>query len=91
MESDLPTLILSGSLDPVLPHYYAEQIAENLSSSQYLLFEGFGHGIVRAETNEADVPRCAQTIVQAFFDAPEEAVDASCREDIPPIAWDLPM
>jgi pimeloyl-ACP methyl ester carboxylesterase len=87
VHSDLPTLILAGSLDPVLPPYYAEQIAGDLANSQYVLFDGFGHGVVRSETGEAAVPRCAHRMTQAFFDAPSERVDTSCRQDIPKIAW----
>lgn len=87
VKSDLPTLILAGSLDPILPPYYDEQIHQNLSNSQYLLFPGFGHGIVRAKSGEAAAPRCAQKISQAFFDDPTKAVDSSCLADIPPVVW----
>jgi pimeloyl-ACP methyl ester carboxylesterase len=87
VHSDLPALILAGSLDPILPSYYAAQVAGDLANSQYLLFERFGHGIVGSVTDEVATPRCAERITQAFFDAPTEEVDAGCRNDIPKTAW----
>lgn len=88
--SDLPTLILSGSLDPIAPHYYADQIAETLSKSQHLLFENFGHGILLSNVDKA-APSCAQNITRAFLDAPTAPVDSSCQKDLPQIAWDGAM
>lgn len=87
VRSDIPALVLSGALDPIVPHAYAERIAKRLSSSQYVLFEGVGHGVVRTMTGESGVPPCAQKMTQAFYDAPRDPLDTTCLSEIPDIAW----
>lgn len=42
--SNVPTLLLSGSLDPVTPPADANRVAKNLKNSRHLIFEGAGHG-----------------------------------------------
>lgn len=42
--SDIPTLMLSGSLDPVTPPADAERVGRNLKNSRHLIFAGAGHG-----------------------------------------------
>lgn len=43
---DLPTLVLSGQLDPITPPYYSRAVADRLPKSQYVEFAGFGHGVL---------------------------------------------
>ena len=86
VRSDIPALILSGSLDPIAPHAYAEEIGKSLSRSQEVFFKGIGHGVVRTMTGE-DVPRCAERMTQAFYDSPTDPLDTSCQADIPDIVW----
>ena len=86
--SDLPALLLTGSLDTVLPSYYADQVAERLSKSQTVRLEGLGHVTERPRVGVVDGVECAREIARAFLDAPTEAVDTRCLEGIAPIAWE---
>lgn len=78
--SDIPTLLLSGEFDPVTPFEYAEQVAENLSTSYSYLFPAFGHGASLAGG-------CPTDIASAFINNPTVEPDASCIADMPPISF----
>ncbi len=41
--SDIPTLLLSGSLDPVTPPSTAEEVGQTLTRHRHLVVEGMGH------------------------------------------------
>jgi pimeloyl-ACP methyl ester carboxylesterase len=69
--SDIPTLVLSGAFDPITPPDYAKQAAEGLSKSFFFLFPAGGHG-------EVGSTACADNILLAFLDNPNQAPDASC-------------
>jgi len=83
VESDIPALVLSGQFDPATPPSYGERAAANLSNSQYLLFPGVGHGVLRSVTREDDSPRCAQQVVVDFLADPASPVDGSCAAALP--------
>lgn len=85
--SSIPTLMLAGSFDPNTPPYYAEAMAGHLENSQHLVFPGYGHSVIAAQTTETQQPTCSQRVALAFFDAPTEHVDASCIDALPPITW----
>jgi len=84
VQSDIPSLVLSGQYDPATPPSYGARAADNLANSQYFVFTGVGHGVLRAETAETELPRCAQRIVMEFLDDPTASVDGSCAEALPP-------
>lgn len=42
--SSVPTLILTGSLDPITPIFYAEDLDKRLKNSTHLVFKNYGHG-----------------------------------------------
>jgi pimeloyl-ACP methyl ester carboxylesterase len=44
LHSDVPTLMLSGSDDPVTPRRYADQILKGLRNGKHLVAAGQGHG-----------------------------------------------
>lgn len=69
--SDVPTLIVSGELDPITPPRWAQGAAEHLSNSFFYVFPGFGHGVTRKS-------ECALDIMLRFFDDPTKEPDASC-------------
>jgi Tol biopolymer transport system component/pimeloyl-ACP methyl ester carboxylesterase len=71
--SDVPTLIVSGELDPITPPRWAEGAAAHLSNSYFYVFPGLGHGVTR----ESD---CALDIMLEFFDDPTAEPDTSCIE-----------
>lgn len=45
VKSDIPTLILSGELDPVTPPYWGEKTAQTLSNSHHVIVSGAHHGV----------------------------------------------
>ena len=48
LHSDVPTLLLSGSDDPVTPPAYAEQARRGLTHSLSVVLQDFGHGQIAA-------------------------------------------
>ncbi len=71
VHSDIPTLILAGSYDPITPPAWGMRAAETLSSSYFYEFPGYGHGV-------SVLGGCPTSITQAFLDNPTVAPDGSC-------------
>lgn len=80
--SNVPTLLLSGGLDPVTPPAYATEVAKTLSSSKTIVARGFGH-IVSPHA-------CAPRLVAAFVDVagfstlPQSCIDFLASSRRPP-------
>ncbi len=64
VESDIPSLILSGAYDPVTPPQYARLAAAGLHRSFYFEFPGAGHDVLGNEP-------CADALAGQFLDNPE--------------------
>ena len=64
VESDLPSLILSGAYDPVTPPQYARLAASTLHRSFYFEFPGVGHDVLGNEP-------CADNLAEKFLDDPD--------------------
>jgi pimeloyl-ACP methyl ester carboxylesterase len=73
LESDVPTLILNGELDHVLPPRYAKDAARRLKNGHLFLFPGVAHSPV-------DHGDCALGMLMQFFHDPSQAPDATCME-----------
>lgn len=73
VESDIPTLVLSGNFDPITPPDYALEAAQGLSNSFFLLFPAGSHGNIGGD-------ECSDDILFQFLDDPTRAPDASCIE-----------
>ncbi len=69
--SDIPTMVLAGSYDPITPPHWGWQVAEHLTTGYYYEFNGYGHGV-------SIVDDCTRGITQTFFANPAVAPDASC-------------
>lgn len=69
--SDIPTLVLAGSLDPVTPPAWGKLAAKSLSKSQFVLFPGLAHGLL-------DKDDCPDQIIANFLDHPERRLNTSC-------------
>jgi pimeloyl-ACP methyl ester carboxylesterase len=69
--SDIPTLVLSGSFDPVTPPRYGELAAQGLKTPYRYEFPGVSHGVMRSNS-------CALQMGLAFLDDPFHAPDSSC-------------
>jgi pimeloyl-ACP methyl ester carboxylesterase len=72
VHSNIPTLVLAGSYDPVTPPEWGELASRTLSNSNFYEFPGTGHGVVYGRSE------CASTIALQFFAAPDDEPDASC-------------
>ena len=70
----VPTLILSGQLDPVTPPQRAEEAMKFLPNSQHIVAQQVGH-IVSPHG-------CTARLLRQFYDEPSKKVDASCLKEI---------
>lgn len=73
VESDIPTLLLSGEYDPVTPPAFAEKAMQTLSNAQHLVAEGQGHII--------GTRGCMPKILTAFIKDPETELDTACMKN----------
>lgn len=74
--ADIPTLILSGNMDPVTPPSNGEYSDKSLPNSRHIVDMNAAH-IVNSN-------KCTGGMVKEFFDTIDpQAVDASCLEDNP--------
>lgn len=73
--SDLPVLLLAGSLDPITPPYWAREAAETLPNSYVFELPAVGHGAM-------DSHLCGTSIVLAFLEDPTAEPDSSCIDTI---------
>jgi pimeloyl-ACP methyl ester carboxylesterase len=71
IQSDVPTLLLSGGFDPITPASYAEEAARTLSKHYAFVFPAGGHG-------QALEGNCQNGIIQEFLDNPSQTPDGSC-------------
>lgn len=77
LQSDIPTLLLSGGADPVTPPNYAETVAATLSNSRHLVLPGFGHGVLAYG--------CMPRVVAQFIrDGNTADIDATCLDELTP-------
>jgi pimeloyl-ACP methyl ester carboxylesterase len=83
LKSDIPTLILAGTYDPITPPSWGQAVAERLSHSYYYEFPSSGHNV------DSDNP-CAQRIKLAFLNDPTAVPDSSCIADVPGPSFVLP-
>jgi pimeloyl-ACP methyl ester carboxylesterase len=75
VQSAIPTLILSGEIDPVTPPVWGEEIAKTLPNSRHIVMPGTGH--------TAGGTGCGRRLIRAFIDAgTAENLDTSCVDKI---------
>jgi len=74
--ANIPTLILSGNLDPVTPPSNGEYSAKTLPNSHHIVVENASHTVAMST--------CANDIVNEFLSKKDpKALDESCLDDIP--------
>jgi pimeloyl-ACP methyl ester carboxylesterase len=77
LQSDVPTLLLSGDADPVTPPGNAERLAVGLSRHRHLVLSGEGHGQFATG--------CVPKLMAEFLDAADpQGLDAACLEQHQP-------
>ncbi|MDX1515616.1 MAG: alpha/beta fold hydrolase [Woeseiaceae bacterium] len=75
VETDIPTLLIEGKMDPITPPPLAHAIAPGFSNSTYIEFPYAGHGPSRSVD-------CAGDMLNRFYDDPAAEPDTSCAEDM---------
>lgn len=69
--SDVPSLLLSGNLDPVTPPSWGDQVAAGLSRSRHVIVPGAGHGTTSLG--------CVPELLAEFLESLDPAeIDTSC-------------
>ena len=71
VQSSIPTLIMSGEIDPVTPPVWGDAIAKTLPNSKHIVMPGTGH--------TAGGTGCGRRLIKAFIDAgTAQNLDTSC-------------
>lgn len=73
VSSDIPSLLIAGSFDPITPPEWARNAAETLSSDFYFEFPTLSHD---ASLTSA----CARDLIMRFLDDPLTTPDATCLD-----------
>lgn len=73
--SDIPTLLLSGMLDPNTPPRNAEIVAEHLGNGVTVAFPGLGHEVIHRHS-------CPRSIALDFLDDPIRLPDTACAGEM---------
>lgn len=85
LQSDIPTLLLSGELDPVTPVSGALEVAATLPRGRSVILRNNGHPIGNAEA-------CIGRMIGALIVSGRAAdIDASCAARIPPVPFLVPL
>jgi pimeloyl-ACP methyl ester carboxylesterase len=75
VETDLPSLIIEGDMDPITPPPNAKAILPGFANGTYVEFPYAGHGPSRSV-------ECAGDMLNKFFDDPTLEPDLSCVEEM---------
>ncbi|MCW8873904.1 MAG: alpha/beta hydrolase [Xanthomonadales bacterium] len=75
VETDLPSLIIEGDMDPITPPPNAKAILPGFANGTYVEFPYAGHGPSRSV-------ECAGDMLNKFYDDPTLEPDLSCVEEM---------
>lgn len=73
LKSDIPTLIMNGALDHVIPQESLDRLTSGLQNSYQFVFEGVAHSPV-------DTGQCGLRMTMEFLADPSSAPDSACME-----------
>ena len=77
VQSNVPTLLLSGEADPVTPPEYAAEVAKDLPNSRQVILKGMGHNVMYRG--------CLPKVINDFLESGRvDALDLSCADTIQP-------
>lgn len=82
VDSDIPTLILVGGLDPVTPPVWARSAAAHLPNGFLVERPDQGHGLIGSD-------RCAEILAGRFLEAPDRQPVDACLAQPDPLRFDL--
>jgi pimeloyl-ACP methyl ester carboxylesterase len=71
VQSDIPTLVLAGEVDPITPPNWGRMVAGDLSQAYFFEFPEVGHWVTRSSA-------CAIQMALAFWDDPSQEPDPTC-------------
>lgn len=75
VRSDVPTLVLSGKLDPVTPPRWGDKLVESLSNARHIVAPGLGHG--------TGAMGCVPDLIESFLAAADAAaIDDACVQEL---------
>lgn len=74
VETEVPTLVVTGEFDQITPVRYGEEIAEGLPNETLLEIPAAGHDPLTSTTD----PECGASILIEFLEAPDEEPDTTC-------------
>lgn len=78
VSSDVPTLLLSGELDPITPPAWGEEAAAHLARSRHVVVTGAGHGVTAVS--------CVPDLIADFVKSGDAtSLDTTCLE-----GWERP-
>lgn len=77
IESDIPTLVLSGDYDVQTPPSWNQLAMEGLTNAQLVEFPQSGHGVITFST-------CAANVATSFISEPRTDLVTTCTEDLAP-------
>ncbi len=80
VRSSIPTLLMSGSFDPITPPAHAQRVASHLSRAQSVTFARGAHG-------QAFLLPCANRLISDFLDNPEARPQAACANEAAPVFY----
>ena len=80
VSSDIPTLVLAGSFDPITPPQNGRSVAGRLGNSWYVEFPTLSHGT-------AFVEGCPRSITLAFLADPLTEPDQACVAEMPEVEF----
>jgi len=75
VQTDLPSLIIEGDMDPITPPPNAKAILPGFANATYVEFPYAGHGPSRSV-------ECAGDMLNAFYDHPTLEPDLGCVEEM---------
>ena len=75
VQTDLPSLIIEGEMDPITPPPNAKVILPGFENGTYVEFPYAGHGPSRSV-------ECGGVMLNQFFDDPQAKPDLSCIEEM---------
>jgi pimeloyl-ACP methyl ester carboxylesterase len=84
VETDIPTLLIVGDMDPITPPPLAQAIEPGFSNSTYVEVPYAGHG----PTIFVD---CVGDMLNRFYDEPAAEPDTSCAEQMEPPEFIVPL
>ena len=83
VNSDVPTLLLSGHYDPITPPLFAAVAAGSLENGYSYVNPTGSHGVAFDNT-------CMDDIIRQFLEAPEKEPDGACLAEIVPAEFVQP-